>query len=365
MRKTLLWIIIAVLMLIPFTESAAQTPGLRFRDGCSPADLFAALRDTGIPVDGPGDDDDGGGGGGGSSPNYSLSAKKLTLIVGRSETLTVKNAKKKNVEWSSSNASVASVSAQGKVKAVKAGKAVITASVGGKKLTCKVTVKPRVYAKSIKLKAPSGPLLVRETQALTYTISPDPSKITEDYSITWSSSKPSVVTVDREGNITAVGEGKAKIKATLQIAKGKKKTATVTVKTESGRTRLTAWIRANGGIVRDGDNSVSLQDGVWTFTVQDLNSYFKDTTVMTVGQKMTGEAHIYTKVWGGYDGGVKFEGTAAVNYADLRRSLKYDWNVISGDKGYAEFNMDVLLSSMQVLFKDSLGIGWEDLGTSY
>ena len=71
-----------------------------------------------------------------------LSKKKLTLYVGGTKTLKVKNTKKK-VKWSSSKKKVATVSKKGKVKAKKKGKTTITAKVGKKKLKCKVTVKDK------------------------------------------------------------------------------------------------------------------------------------------------------------------------------------------------------------------------------
>lgn len=71
-----------------------------------------------------------------------LNKKNLTLMVGKSAKLKVKNTKKK-VKWTSSKKSVASVSKKGKVKAKKAGKTTITAKVAGKKLKCKVTVKKK------------------------------------------------------------------------------------------------------------------------------------------------------------------------------------------------------------------------------
>lgn len=70
-----------------------------------------------------------------------LSAAKVTLKVGKTKKLKVKNVGKKKVTWTSSNKKVATVSKTGKVKAKKAGKATITAKVGKKKLKCKVTVK--------------------------------------------------------------------------------------------------------------------------------------------------------------------------------------------------------------------------------
>ncbi|MCM1498296.1 MAG: Ig-like domain-containing protein [Clostridium sp.] len=71
-----------------------------------------------------------------------LSQTKVTITVGKSVTLKVKNTKKK-VKWSTSNRKVAAVSKKGKVTGKKAGKATITAKVGGKKYTCKVTVKKK------------------------------------------------------------------------------------------------------------------------------------------------------------------------------------------------------------------------------
>lgn len=71
-----------------------------------------------------------------------LNQTKVTVTVGKSVTLKVKNTKKK-VKWSTSNKKVATVSKKGKVTGKKAGKATITAKVGGKKYTCKVTVKKK------------------------------------------------------------------------------------------------------------------------------------------------------------------------------------------------------------------------------
>ena len=68
-----------------------------------------------------------------------LNKTSVTLVAGASTKLKVTGTKKK-VKWSTSKASVAKVSSSGKVKAVKVGKATITAKVKGKKYRCKVTV---------------------------------------------------------------------------------------------------------------------------------------------------------------------------------------------------------------------------------
>lgn len=85
----------------------------------------------------------------------SISKKKLTIVAGKKAKLNVKKATKK-VKWSTNKKKVVKiVKSTGKkktkttIKALKAGKAVVTAKVGKKKLKCKVTVK----AKSPSLKS--------------------------------------------------------------------------------------------------------------------------------------------------------------------------------------------------------------------
>ena len=74
----------------------------------------------------------------------SLNRSSLTLKLKKKETArlkaTVKGAKAV-VKWKSSNRRVASVSANGKVRAKRAGKTIITARAGGKSAKCKATVK--------------------------------------------------------------------------------------------------------------------------------------------------------------------------------------------------------------------------------
>jgi hypothetical protein len=77
-----------------------------------------------------------------------ISKSKVTLTVGKSVTLSIQNTTK-TATWSSSNPKVAKVSKAGKVTAVKAGTAVITATISSKAYTCKVTVKEAVTGKSL------------------------------------------------------------------------------------------------------------------------------------------------------------------------------------------------------------------------
>lgn len=75
-----------------------------------------------------------------ASAKMKINKKKATVYVGKTVKLKVKNTHRK-VKWKSSKKSVATVSKKGVVKGKKAGKATITAKVGGKSFKCKVTVK--------------------------------------------------------------------------------------------------------------------------------------------------------------------------------------------------------------------------------
>lgn len=71
-----------------------------------------------------------------------INHKKIILTVGETETLKVKNTKKK-VNWSSKNIKIATVSKKGVVKAKKKGTVNIIGIAGGKKYVCRVTVKKK------------------------------------------------------------------------------------------------------------------------------------------------------------------------------------------------------------------------------
>lgn len=76
--------------------------------------------------------------------NLRISSKKVTLTVGETKKIAVKNnIRKKKVTWKSSNNGVATVSSSGKIRAKRSGNAVIYAKVNGKTLKCKVTVKKK------------------------------------------------------------------------------------------------------------------------------------------------------------------------------------------------------------------------------
>ena len=147
-----------------------------------------------------------------------LDKSSATLTEGDELTLTATvnpdNATNKNVTWSSSNSSVASVS-NGKVTAMKAGKATITVKTddGGKTATCEVTVNAKVYPiEEIVLDKTYAEIKVGNEITLTATIYP--SNATSK-TLKWTSSDTSVATVSN-GKVTALKAGQVVIKATSE-----------------------------------------------------------------------------------------------------------------------------------------------------
>ena len=81
-----------------------------------------------------------------------LNRKKIVLSINESFKLRAKGSKKAKVKWSSSAPRIAKVNKNGKVTGKRAGKAVITAKAGRKKLKCKVTVeKPCINKTTLRL----------------------------------------------------------------------------------------------------------------------------------------------------------------------------------------------------------------------
>jgi len=146
--------------------------------------------------------------------SVTLNEHKLTLVEGDGATLsaTVKpdDATDKTVTWTTSDASVATVDG-GKVKAMKAGKATITAKAGDKSDACEVTVEKKYVAvTSIVLSRTELTLLAGNDASLTATVKPDDAT---DKTVTWKSSNPSVARVSG-GRVTALQVGETTITAT-------------------------------------------------------------------------------------------------------------------------------------------------------
>ena len=115
----------------------------------------------------------------------------------------------KNVSWTSTDESVAKV-ANGKVTAIKSGKATITARCGDKTAECAVTVYAKVTG--VKLSSSSLRMMSGDKASLKATITPDNAM---NKNISWSSDNETVAVVNN-GEVTAKAEGKATITVTTE-----------------------------------------------------------------------------------------------------------------------------------------------------
>lgn len=167
----------------------------------------------------------------------SMSDKDVTIKIGDTYKRTAIAVSGAVIEYSSSDETVATVDNEGTVTGKSVGSAKITATAtgyntNGKKiynaetLSYNVKVNP-ILVQSITITNPISTALFNETATLTATVSPANAT---DKSITWSSDKPAVATVDpTTGEITALTTGSAKITATANDTSSKTATFTVIV----------------------------------------------------------------------------------------------------------------------------------------
>ena len=142
----------------------------------------------------------------------------LSIVEGEDATLTAtvapEDASDKTFAWSTSDEKVATVDENGKVTAVAAGTATITATTtdGGKTAKCEVTVEAKVIpVEGVTVDKETLEMVEGEEATLAATVAPEEAT---DKSVTWTSSDEAVATVDAEGKVTAVAPGTATITVT-------------------------------------------------------------------------------------------------------------------------------------------------------
>ena len=142
--------------------------------------------------------------------SVALSKYTLSLEAGQSEMLTAtispKDATDQSITWMSSNENVAVVTADGQVSAVHGGSCTITctSNSGSKTASCTVTVLEHVTGVSFPQAQES--MYVTETRTLKPIIRP---ATASDHSMQWTSSDPTIATVNAVGTVTAVKAGAA------------------------------------------------------------------------------------------------------------------------------------------------------------
>lgn len=184
---------------------------------------------------------------------------KRLFLISKNQTVTLSatvlpaDATNKAVSWSSSNPAVATVDSAGKVTAVAAGSATISVQTldGGYQAACNVTVV--IPIDSIALNTTTAEVRVESAISLSATI--NPADTTEDKTVEWSSSAPSIASVDSSGNVTGVSPGNVVIiaqvgahTATCSVTVKPKITATIVDPADLTMGTYGTYTRSNGVI---------------------------------------------------------------------------------------------------------------------
>ena len=147
----------------------------------------------------------------------SMTTTDVKLTVGDTYQRQATTVSPATIVYTSSDATVATVDANGVVEAIAEGEATITASVAevdywtAASTSYKVIVKPAiVYATSLALNEATLRVGIADLAAQTFTTTVTPS----DADITWTSSDETIATVDATGKVTPIKAGKVTITAT-------------------------------------------------------------------------------------------------------------------------------------------------------
>ena len=246
----------------------------------------------------------------------SVNKESITLVEGESETLVATiepdDATDKTVTWISSNEQIATVDETGKVTAVKAGEATITAKAGDKAANCQVKVNlPYIPVSGISLNKSSLELKKGSTETLIATVLPE--NATEP-AVKWSSTNEAVVTVDQEGKVTAVNSGTATItakagefsatcevtvvipvsgvtlnKTSLTLDKGATFVLAAQIYPEDATNKQVTWSSSNTGVATVADGTVvAVGGGVAEIKVRTQDGGIEAKCTVTVQVPVTG-----------------------------------------------------------------------------
>ncbi len=263
-----------------------------------------------------------------SVTGISLDKTDIKLNVNESTKLTAtikpNNATNKDVTWSSSDTSIATVDANGNIKALKEGTVTITVKTndGGYKATATVKVSV-VKVTGVSLNKTNVSLYINESTKLSATI--NPSNATNK-GVTWSSSNSSVATVDANGNVRALREGTTTItvktkdggytakctisvkvakvtgvslnKTSLSLTVGNTSKLTATVSPSNATNKGVTWSSSNSSVVTvDGNGNIkAVSPGTATITVKTKDGGYTASCTVTVKEKVSKYVVIYTPI---------------------------------------------------------------------
>ena len=254
---------------------------------------------------------------------------KLELKAGETAQLTAtvepSDASDKSLEWTSSDAKVATVDASGKVTAVGVGSATITVKTkdGGKTATCAVTVAP-VAVEGVTVDPAKAEVVEGNTVQLKATVSPADA----NQEVEWTSSDSEIATVDKNGLVTSIKPGTVyivvrskaytdkqascevivkqddKLKSIafdaseLQIETGQSRTLKVIFTPDYSANKNVSWSSSDPSVasVKDG-NVIGVKEGTATITATSEDGGHKAECVVTVSKASGPQVFATTKNW--------------------------------------------------------------------
>ena len=222
------------------------------------------------------------------------------------------DASEKGVEWTSSDAKIATVDGSGKVTAVSVGNATITATTkdGGKTASCSVTVNP-VAVEGVSVEPAQVEVKEGKTVQLKATVSPAEA----DQEVEWTTSDSQIATVDANGLVTAIKPGTAYIvvrsktytdkfvscevtvtpddglkgiafdASEIQLETGQSRDLTVVFTPEYAANKNVSWASSDASVASVSDGKVvALKEGTATITATSEDGGHKAECVVTVSK---------------------------------------------------------------------------------
>lgn len=254
---------------------------------------------------------------------------KLELKAGETAQLTAtvepSDASDKSLEWTSSDAKIATVDASGKVTAVGVGSATITVKTkdGGKTATCAVTVAP-VAVEGVTVDPAKSEVVEGNTVQLKATVSPADAA----QEVEWTSSDSDIATVDKNGLVTTIKPGTVyivvrskaytdkqascevivkqddKLKgiafdaSEVQLETGQSRTLKVVFTPDYAANKNVSWSSSDPSVasVKDG-NVTGVKEGKATITATSEDGGHKAECVVTVSKASGPQVFATTKNW--------------------------------------------------------------------
>ena len=299
----------------------------------------------------------------------SLSASELSLFVGgEASELTASvepvTATNKQMIWSSSDPTVATVDADGTVAPVAAGVTDITVETldGGFTATCKVTVAQ--HAEGVTLDKVSLVLIGKVSESLKAVVEPDNAT---NKNVIWESSAPEVASVDQNGLVTAVSKGSATLTVTTEDGQH---AATCAVEVRNPATAialgakrldLTKGQTAQLSAVVSGELPGAVDDDALAWSSSD-NEVATVSNVGLVTALKTGTATVTAKLAGGQSATAEVTATSEVFVSNPATEITLDRTAISTRIGErSQFGLKATVTPFDA---DDASVAWSSTDAS-